>query len=346
MADGCGVELVLDGDDAEAPVCPPAGGAPSASSEVPACACGKPSKYKCPGCGIRSCSLPCVKKHKVEHQCNGKRDAAAFCDIRSFDDKVLTRDYTLLESVGRTVESAERGHSQIAGGKQPTSARRPDDGLTPAQRELLRQAKWRGVELELLPRGMQRQRDNSSRYDHRRKRLTWRVEVHFPQAGVRHSVASVPEGCDLLRLLRSLLEADFSDLDPAPSATANEAPRQAEAAEPSSSQQRQPQQQQPQPQQPQQQQQQPQQRRRADAGQRALLQHKLRSYAQHGVSNLLVFLKAERRRADDPRFHQLALGEALGDHLVGKTVIEFPTLHVATREEAAAYPLLAQSAGE
>ena len=315
----CGVELVLEGAGELANTAP-------APTEVPACACGEPSKYKCPGCGIRSCSLRCVKKHKVEHQCNGKRDATAFCDIRSFDDKVLMSDYTLLESVGRSVESAERGHSQ--------------DRLTPAQRELLRQAKWRGVELELLPRGMQRQRENTSRYDHRRKRVMWRVELHFPQAGIRHPVASVPEGCDLLRLLRSLLEADFTDLDSPPSAATGDEP-QADAADAAPQQAELSSQQQPQ-----QQQQQQQQRRRADVGQRALLQHKLRGYAQHGASNLLVFLKAEKRRADDPRFHQLTLGAPLGELLLGKTVIEFPTLHVATPEEAAAYPLVEPSAGE
>ena len=133
MSDGCGVELVPDEEEAPAP--------PPAPKEVPACACGEPSKYRCPGCGVRTCSLLCVKKHKVEQQCSGKRDAATFCDIKSFDDRVLMRDYALLESVGRSVDSSERGRKQMTNDQEASLGRH--DGLTPARRELLKQAQWR-----------------------------------------------------------------------------------------------------------------------------------------------------------------------------------------------------------
>ncbi len=33
-------------------------------------------KYKCPACGIRTCSLPCVNNHKRVTGCTGKRNVS------------------------------------------------------------------------------------------------------------------------------------------------------------------------------------------------------------------------------------------------------------------------------
>ena len=54
-----------------------------------------------------------------------------------------------------------------------------------------------------------------------------------------------------------------------------------------------------------------------------------------------IFLAAEGRRADDPRFHRLALDATFRENLNGKRVLEFPTLHVAVLpEDEAAFPLV------
>ena len=286
------------------------------TAPVAKCAqCAEPAKYRCPGCNIRSCSLPCVSRHKVEEQCSGKRNVSAFCAVKEFDDGHLLADYSFLEGVGRSVDSAERGRRHVS------SEADRNNGLTPARRELLRQAQWRGVWLELLPHGMQRQRQNSSRFDHRRKRICWRVELVFAEAGVRHSVPSVPEGCQLLTLLRSLLEADYDEsleqhTEPPAADRGEAAPTGALPAAPSP-------------------------RRRANDGQRALLQHKLRSYVRCGAAELFVFLHVEKRRADDPRYYRLPLSATLSELLADKLVIEFPTLHIATAHDVATFPLLA-----
>ena len=49
----------------------------------------KPSKYKCPGCSIRSCSLPCVKAHKDRTACTGKRNQTQFVPMSQMDDNLL-----------------------------------------------------------------------------------------------------------------------------------------------------------------------------------------------------------------------------------------------------------------
>lgn len=46
-------------------------------------------KYKCPGCGVRSCGLGCVKAHKERTGCTGKRDRTVFVPLAEFCDNVL-----------------------------------------------------------------------------------------------------------------------------------------------------------------------------------------------------------------------------------------------------------------
>ena len=48
-----------------------------------------PHRYTCPGCERKTCSLPCIKKHKEESGCNGKRDRLKFVSLQEFDDRVL-----------------------------------------------------------------------------------------------------------------------------------------------------------------------------------------------------------------------------------------------------------------
>ncbi|GKV30960.1 hypothetical protein SLEP1_g39716 [Rubroshorea leprosula] len=58
-----------------------------------------PSKYKCPGCSLRSCSLPCVKAHKQRTGCNGKRNMTKFVPLSEFDDNLLISAFVVLLQV-------------------------------------------------------------------------------------------------------------------------------------------------------------------------------------------------------------------------------------------------------
>uniref|UniRef100_A0A8V5G3G8 Box C/D snoRNA protein 1 n=1 Tax=Melopsittacus undulatus TaxID=13146 RepID=A0A8V5G3G8_MELUD len=44
------------------------------------------AKYRCPRCMKYSCSLLCVKKHKLALSCNGVRDKTAFVSVNEFTD--------------------------------------------------------------------------------------------------------------------------------------------------------------------------------------------------------------------------------------------------------------------
>ena len=44
------------------------------------------AKYKCPGCLVQTCSLPCVKQHKANSGCSGQRDKTAYVAMKDFTD--------------------------------------------------------------------------------------------------------------------------------------------------------------------------------------------------------------------------------------------------------------------
>ena len=291
------------------------------------CACGAEARYRCPACDARSCSLACVQQHKAERACSGVRDPAKYCSMQTFDDTTLKRDFGFLEGVVRGVDSSKRARRETERPAGP--ARYHAAGLTPARQHLLRHASERGVQLELLPHGMTRQRENSTRYDARRQSLGWRVELRFVDAGALHVVSCVPEATTLLQLMRSCLEPNVSLTPRADSSAPEEAAAASEGGAHATP---------PPPATP---------PTRRDDGQRALLRHRLRVYGRAGAAALRIYMRAECRRADDPRYHRLLLDASLGESLRGKAVIEFPILHVALptaaeadEEEGGRFPLL------
>lgn len=54
----------------------------------------------------------------------------------------------------------------------------------------------------------------------------------------------------------------------------------------------------------------------------------LEYYQARGVANLRVLLKAEGIRKTKNRFYELDVGRTLGENLAGKTIVEFPVIHV------------------
>lgn len=46
-------------------------------------------KYTCPRCLIHTCSVPCVKKHKLDTQCSGERDKTAYVPLKSYNESTM-----------------------------------------------------------------------------------------------------------------------------------------------------------------------------------------------------------------------------------------------------------------
>lgn len=158
----------------------------------------KPSKYKCPGCSIRSCSLPCVKAHKDRTACTGKRNQTQFVPMSQMDDNFLLSDYNLLEDVKRVAESAQRLRNKLC---------RYNNFRLPFYLKSLRGAAFsRRTKLLFLPSGMSKREKNQTRYDTRKKCITWTIEWRFHSTDVVLIDHGVNENMNLSSILVNHLQ--------------------------------------------------------------------------------------------------------------------------------------------
>ena len=177
----------------------------------------KERRYVCPGCAMKTCSLPCVKAHKQNTSCDGKRKLSTFVKLENFTDKELLDDMNFLESTSRKIRCIEGGSfrvptAPVAGGliNSTTSARCSKVLLD----ILVRAAAMRKVSLKLSPFLTTRRKRNSThcgcRSMHRlndRTKMFWHIqwvcESHrFDQKSVNENLLLG----ELLRNLRHLAE--------------------------------------------------------------------------------------------------------------------------------------------
>ncbi|KAG2320250.1 hypothetical protein Bca52824_013463 [Brassica carinata] len=157
-------------------------------------------KYKCPGCSIRSCGLPCVKAHKKRTGCTGKRKLTDFVPLSKFDDNLLLSDYNMLEETKRVAESALRRRHQLC--KSPYLRFRLPGDL----RSLQVAADSRKTKLWFFPGGMMKRDKNQSRYDNRRKCISWTVEWRFHSTDVTLVDHGVGEDTSLCSVIENHLK--------------------------------------------------------------------------------------------------------------------------------------------
>ncbi|KAL9117029.1 MAG: hypothetical protein Q9187_006438 [Circinaria calcarea] len=134
-----------------------------------------PPKYRCPRCSTRTCSLTCIKRHKLWALCNGIRDPAAY----KTRDQLATptsidQDYNFIAGIERGLEGAERD-SRARGVPLKEKAVTRDG---PVKGEVnLRQALERsGVRIEKAPVGMSRSRQNKTSWSKNQRCISWTIE--------------------------------------------------------------------------------------------------------------------------------------------------------------------------
>lgn len=67
------------------------------------------SKYRCPRCQTRTCSLPCTKRHKQWAQCNGIRDPTVYLKRSQLASPAgIDHDFNFLTSIERKIDRASR----------------------------------------------------------------------------------------------------------------------------------------------------------------------------------------------------------------------------------------------
>ena len=126
-------------------------------------------KYCCPRCSSRTCSLPCIKRHKQWASCNGLRDPATY--VKRSDlitPKGIDHDYNYLTSIERQLDTAERDAESkgilLCGGKHDElkpKAQQLSKGELPLQNAL----KQCRIVVDRAPKGMSRQKQNETRWD-------------------------------------------------------------------------------------------------------------------------------------------------------------------------------------
>jgi hypothetical protein len=245
--------------------------------------------------------------------CSGKRKVAEFKDIRDFTDADLVSDYRFLEDALLEKDRAKRWRPRFRPGSDAAARADRAPAATKTVDLLTQKAADRGVQLFCMPDGMKRRVANTTFYDRKRDLMQWRVEwlFHGPRAPRDEEkkekkkptpVARAEDAkVDETATIGSALRAHFAP-GPGNAARLHEL------------------------------------RRFRDPARERSLEAEGAKAPEGAIG---IFLAAEGRRADDPRFHRLALDATFRENLNGKRVLEFPTLHVAVLpEDEAAFPLV------
>ncbi|NXO55845.1 BCD1 protein, partial [Aramus guarauna] len=157
------------------------------------------AKYRCPRCMKYSCSLLCVKKHKLALSCNGVRDKTAFISVNDFTDLNLLSDYRFLEDVGRTADAAAR---------HPTMH-------SPTTKKLLyclrNKARKCNIDLRTLPVGFTKRRENTTTFNCMEKKFYWHLKLVFPHCHAEYTLKGVPDDKTLADILKPYIDPVESD---------------------------------------------------------------------------------------------------------------------------------------
>ncbi|KAM9324681.1 box C/D snoRNA protein 1 [Gastrophryne carolinensis] len=230
-------------------------------SSCETCGC-EEAKYKCPRCMKHSCSLPCVKKHKVDAACSGVRDKTAFVSLSTFSDINLLNDYRFLEDTGRVADGASR---------DPAPHRNTSNKFLNYMKN---RARKHGICLKLLPVGFSKRMENSTFYSKKEQRFYWHLKLLFPQCKAEYIEKRIPDNQTLCEILKKYIDPAESD---------------------------------------------------------PTIRQRLKQYVT-SPSDVKVFMEAEKTKPGEKRYYMLDVNRSLLENLQKKTIMEFPTLHVALKD--------------
>ncbi|KAI1615715.1 hypothetical protein EDD36DRAFT_486035, partial [Exophiala viscosa] len=134
-----------------------------------------PIKYTCPRCGIHTCSLPCVKRHKTWAQCSGIRNPAAYrkrADLAT--PASVDQDFNFITSVEISLQKADDLPLNKDKALAPSGLRRQEHGSKKGKFET--EVEERGIQLVRAPHGLSRHRQNKSRWYGKENCIMWTTE--------------------------------------------------------------------------------------------------------------------------------------------------------------------------
>ncbi|KAK5707705.1 Box C/D snoRNA accumulation [Elasticomyces elasticus] len=161
-------------------------------------------KYKCPRCKVQTCSLPCYKKHQQRASCNGQRDPASYLKKSQLaTPSGLDQDFNYLKGIERSIDHASETLLKPADGGTHQNLRKVSTGWRPDSRFQNYLTK-NSITQERAPKGMQRQRQNTTR-SIKNDRVLWTVEWKTLDAGqeVQHDCEGQGRIGDIFRASRT-----------------------------------------------------------------------------------------------------------------------------------------------
>lgn len=154
-------------------------------------------KYRCPRCLTRTCSLPCVKQHKLTSGCSGQRDKTAFVSLVDFTDLNVLSDYRFLEDVERHTTQATAERNSWRHGWQN-------------RQHLIAEARRRHMFLRLAPYPLSQRVNNRTAYDRSQRQLVWHVCWLLPCPHRTPITSMVNEQTILIDAIKDLLSCTCS----------------------------------------------------------------------------------------------------------------------------------------
>lgn len=133
-----------------------------------------PIKYTCPRCGIHTCSLPCVKRHKTWAQCSGVRNAAAYrkrADLAT--PASVDQDFNFITSVERSLQHADDLVLNKGIDLTPSGISRRGHEQ---KRKFETEVEDRRIHLIRAPKGLSRNKQNKSHWAGQYKCIMWTTE--------------------------------------------------------------------------------------------------------------------------------------------------------------------------
>ena len=158
---------------------------------------------RCAVCCMRArlCSALCARPDRRQFR-SGVRNKAEYRSLTEFTDNDLRSDFHFLSDVERVADTAHREAYKAK------LMLRPE--LPNHLRNLVRQAAFRSVALQIMPATLQRRKQNTTFFNHKSKEMHWRVEFVFHMDGAAvHAHDKVPDATPLRELLGKHLDPDL-----------------------------------------------------------------------------------------------------------------------------------------
>lgn len=131
------------------------------------------SKYKCPKCLKSTCSIHCVKLHKINFNCDGKQDKNVFLKRNEININTLFSDSAFLQDIKQHTLTQSTDFQQIQKNNQSQANN---------SKVIVKHAASNNTVVKVMPLGLSRAKLNQSKYIKKRKEISWTIEWIFHEA--------------------------------------------------------------------------------------------------------------------------------------------------------------------